>query len=226
MQSGISSPSTLSLGSPAHSAHSQSRFQKMHLESNVFFETTWIGYVTEHHYDLYYKCLRFWQMGTLLWPPKTSSCLWTFPCLLNSLPPQLSSPASSFAPLVCTCSGERFCISPGTPPCFWPSGTLSFLHVRAVLLPMHLNHTTLFATSQCCLIALSDTSPSSSAKGTSPTTGTCWKISCAQKHNLKFDHFDSSSLYFQYSKGPFLVDSNTYIYSIFNAIPLWVIYKS
>ena len=40
------------------------------------FETTWIGYMTDHHYDLNYKCLRFWQMGTLLWPPKTSSCMY------------------------------------------------------------------------------------------------------------------------------------------------------
>ena len=80
------------------------------------FETTWIGYVTEHHYDLYYKCLRFWQMGTLSWPPRTSACMYI--SLLIKLTAYPSRVACLFLLplLVSTCSGGTVSdITPGTP---------------------------------------------------------------------------------------------------------------
>lgn len=60
------------------------------------FETTWIGYVTEHHDDLCYKCLRLGRgVLPLVHPGQAPVC--TFPCLLNLLPTHLERPASSFA---------------------------------------------------------------------------------------------------------------------------------
>lgn len=52
--------------------------------------------------------------------------VWTFPCLLNSLPPQIEWPASSFCPSLCVhAAGNSFCYQFRNSPCFEPSGTLS-----------------------------------------------------------------------------------------------------
>lgn len=163
------------------------------------FETTWIGYVTEHHYDLYYKCLRFWQMGTLLWPPRTSSCMYI--SLLIKLTAYPSRVAWLFLLplLVSTVAGEQFQISLQERPMFWAirnTRSLSSCSCSAsanVPRPRHY-----CATSHCCHTLRWCEAPSSLCWSSIPYNWHLGRSLCAQKHNLKFVHFDSFSLYFSW----------------------------
>lgn len=114
------------------------------------FETTWIGYVTEHHYDLYYKCLRFWQMGTLLWPPKTSSCMDISLLIKLTASPARVACLFLLPLLVCTCSGEQFLYQSRNSPCFEPSGTLSLSSCSCCASTNASKSQHYCATSQCC----------------------------------------------------------------------------